>query len=508
MTTLYVNPTSTKWSTMTLGTAAGGPYTLGPGDVAAETIVDLNGASDPSLNGGSFDIDQTGGVTCAAIIDSTRTGLDIASITVHASKNIHGNVGNNTADGGLTGAKIMMWGGDASGAFALYGNFLSGLFEMSALTFVGGSMSVTFHGSIHGSIYWNTNDTVKWTGTIVQPANCYAAIISGVEYGFINIASLVLSNYGIVSMSTFAGHDMNPGTGGTRAVVTNMSANAQFAFASRPHDTESYTPIFNAWALPADQVIDGVNRYDGTGASSGAGTLGTYPTTAATQAADAAAITPATVLYGTTITFGASSVNGTYYAPANADVRHGTANGVSPGAGTAYIPAASNVRYGTSVDATTGTCHVPTAAQTLYGVSVDVSDTGTVTLPNTDGSTPDASLVKSTAHFGAGNATAGTLDTASIATEAASAQHTIDAEFLTTHADEIISADTFILSEFGIAGTAAAEGGGLTTEEHDVLMALPSVSAIVTAMSDMAGTGTGNTLAAAVNRLAQRYPQK
>jgi len=180
MTTLYVNPTSTKWSTMTLGTAAGGPYTLGPGDVAAETIVDLNGASDPSLNGGSFDIDQTGGVTCAAIIDSTRTGLDIASITVHASKNIHGNVGNNTADGGLTGAKIMMWGGDASGAFALYGNFLSGLFEMSALTFVGGSMSVTFHGSIHGSIYWNTNDTVKWTGTIVQPANCYAAIISGV----------------------------------------------------------------------------------------------------------------------------------------------------------------------------------------------------------------------------------------------------------------------------------------------------------------------------------------
>jgi hypothetical protein len=178
------------------------------------------------------------------------------------------------------------------------------------------------------------------------------------------------------------------------------------------------------------------------------------------QAADVAAVTPATVLYGTTINFGASSVNGTHHAPANADVRHGTANGVSPAAGTAYIPAASNVRYGTSVDATTGTCHVPTAAQTLYGVSVDVSDTGTVALPNTDGSTPDASLVKSTAHFGAGNATAGTLDTASIATEAASAQHTIDAEFLTTHANEIISADTFILSEFGIAGLAAGGGGG------------------------------------------------
>ena len=111
----------------------------------------------------------------------------------------------------------------------------------------------------------------------------------------------------------------------------------------------------------------------------------------------------------TTAHFGAGNATaGTYVPgtiPAAGDVRHGTAVGSSTG--TAYIPAAADVRYGTNVDATTGTCYVPTAAQTLYGINVDAT-TGTVTLPNTDGHTPDASQVLTTAHFGAGNATAGT----------------------------------------------------------------------------------------------------
>jgi hypothetical protein len=84
------------------------------------------------------------------------------------------------------------------------------------------------------------------------------------------------------------------------------------------------------------------------------------------------------------------------------------------------IPAASDVRYGVGVGSTTGTCHVPTAAQTLYGVNVDVSGTGTVTLPNTDGHTANAALVLNTAHFGAGNATAGTYSGSSGTIPAAS----------------------------------------------------------------------------------------
>jgi hypothetical protein len=81
--------------------------------------------------------------------------------------------------------------------------------------------------------------------------------------------------------------------------------------------------------------------------------------------------------------------------------------------GTATLPAAGVVNiaaaaFGVGGNGTTPTCHVPTAAQVLLGFAVGVSATGTVTLPNTDGSTPDAELVLSTAHYGPGNATAGT----------------------------------------------------------------------------------------------------
>jgi hypothetical protein len=74
------------------------------------------------------------------------------------------------------------------------------------------------------------------------------------------------------------------------------------------------------------------------------------------------------------------------------------------------IPAASVVSGvngdGASAPAE-GTCAVPTASQTLYNVPVGAT-VGNVTLPNTDGSTPDASLVLDTAHFGVSNGTAGT----------------------------------------------------------------------------------------------------
>lgn len=84
-----------------------------------------------------------------------------------------------------------------------------------------------------------------------------------------------------------------------------------------------------------------------------------------------------------------SLVQGTWVAAANADVRYGTANGEPP---------------------SEGTCGVPLASQVYLGITVD-DTVGNLTLPNTgDPFTPDASLVKNTAHFGANNATAGTLD--------------------------------------------------------------------------------------------------
>ena len=163
------------------------------------------------------------------------------------------------------------------------------------------------------------------------------------------------------------------------------------------------------------------------------------------------------------------------------------------------------------------------ASSVVYGADCGNGTTGTLTLPNTDGSTPDASLVKNTAHFGPDNATAGTLDvsaytlisgvaaaadvrngtprysgggngtcyvpsaanvvsgvavdatTGAYPTTAATqaAQHNTDAAFLETHKAEIVPADTAILAEFGVTGTAPSGGGsGLTTEEHNALMAI------------------------------------
>ena len=62
-----------------------------------------------------------------------------------------------------------------------------------------------------------------------------------------------------------------------------------------------------------------------------------------------------------------------------------------------------------------GTLTLPTNDQLLYGVSCGVggnSLSGDVTLPNTNGHTPNAALVLTTAHFGVSNGTAGTASAA------------------------------------------------------------------------------------------------
>jgi hypothetical protein len=81
----------------------------------------------------------------------------------------------------------------------------------------------------------------------------------------------------------------------------------------------------------------------------------------------------------------------------------------------AHVVAAGDVRYNVprwtvESGSTNGTCFVPLPAQVEWNVAVDVAGTGTYTPPNTDGHTADPSLVKNTAHFGAGNATPGQLN--------------------------------------------------------------------------------------------------
>jgi hypothetical protein len=66
----------------------------------------------------------------------------------------------------------------------------------------------------------------------------------------------------------------------------------------------------------------------------------------------------------------------------------------------------------------------------------------------------------------------GEYDLAAHDTSVASGQHDTDAAFLETNKIEITPTATAILAEFGVTGTAAAGGSGLTTDEHNALMAL------------------------------------
>jgi hypothetical protein len=124
----------------------------------------------------------------------------------------------------------------------------------------------------------------------------------------------------------------------------------------------------------------------------------------------------AKIFDGTYGTLAAASIlvaaGGSYVDPANADVKKDVAVGVSPRVGTydpmaaAVFPAEANVEL----------------AETAYGPT--------------------------------GVEYAGALDLAAAEAAAASEQHTTDAAFLETNKDEIIVADTDILGEFGVTGTA------------------------------------------------------
>lgn len=173
--------------------------------------------------------------------------------------------------------------------------------------------------------------------------------------------------------------------------------------------------------------------------------------------------------------------------PDEADVRSAVTYGHDPLTGTAVIPDPADVRFGEDVDATTGTCYVPTAAQTLYGVDVDAT-TGTVTLPNTDGSTPDASLVSATAHFGAANATSGTLDLTDLAEGNIKEGVTIGGILGTfTHTIDYIPIINVVDESFVLTGHDNYMGGDAGT------LTLPAVGKVDTTAGDYGVGGSGST---------------
>ncbi|MFA5753115.1 MAG: hypothetical protein WC910_08605 [Bacteroidales bacterium] len=214
------------------------------------------------------------------------------------------------------------------------------------------------------------------------------------------------------------------------------------------------SPAVGTFAVPAEADVKAGTEY-----GNAAEFTGSYPTTATTQAADAAILEAdkAFLLATKTITFGASSVigtlavanvleavtGGTYHAPDAAEVISTAVFGVSSGtAGTYDVTnvSAGNIKDGVSIGGVEGTYDPMAAAVFPAEANVEVAET---------------------AYGPTGAEYAGALDLAAAEAAAASAQHAADAAFLETNKDEIIPNGTDILGEFGVTGTAVVGGGPL-----------------------------------------------
>ncbi|MCK9569816.1 hypothetical protein M0R72_12805 [Candidatus Pacearchaeota archaeon] len=347
--TLYVNPASTLWSTAQLGTASEGPYTLDKDDVLTDDIIDLNGVVSP------FEFDAN--ITAGKIIDTPEGTF--CQIKIDNGVVVTSDYGDYSVSGAIFGVLVPAGYGTTS---RLVGDWDAGPTDVDNAAYVLETLETDpdtlvviehcggFNG-VENSTLIAGGMTVRLFGNVTQPAGWVAQYIwSNLGHGgTLSGSPWIVSNYGSISFTmTDSMSSTWPAPGSaTSPHIYNMSAAAQVCLSLTDYNTTN-KPWVHPFALPATQVLYGINRYDGTVASSGEGTL------------------------------------------------------------------------------------------------------GTVTLPNTDGSTPDASLVKSTANFGAGNATAGTLDMGLY--ELVTAGDTRVANQLTTDQGVVSAAKASIIANANILG--------------------------------------------------------
>lgn len=331
------------------------------------------------------------------------------------------------------------------------------------------------------AIYCNTG-TLNWVGTVSidSAKNCWIYKNGGTLNLGTSGTALILNITGSFMLLEFSGTTVQ-----TYGTIMRQVSTAQVA--GIPYNILAVTgPTIPAVGNTKKDVARG---YPGDSA-------GTYDPMAAAVWPNQNNVTTSEANYGPNGNDYHGQINMSLYTlisgvAAATDVRNGVARYSGGGNGSAYIPAAANVRFGTNVDATTGTCKVPTAAQTLYGVAVDVSDTGTVTLPNTDGHTANADLVLSSAHYGPGNATPGTYVVPVVGQVLAPANGGTAYGPSSGTSGTYIPANTqYVLStapDYGIAGT-----GGTKTAT------LPDGTYLLTTAPDYGINGTGGTKTATI----------
>jgi hypothetical protein len=294
--TLYVNPASTAWSTVAFGTAADGPYTLDKTDVLSDDIIDLNGLA-------IFTIDES--LTAAKIIDGTMPGY--SQLVLLDGVAVTADYGDYSVSESSYG--ILLGGTLANCTATLIGDWDAGRNDPDAgiliLDWEGWETAYNFilihTGGFNGVIDQTyrsvvepgaSGSTYRMTGVATQPAGWVGQWIWA-NTGHGSGQNWTMYNYGQLS---FTMRDGNASTWANKNLASachiyNMSADANVCLSLADYNTPNNRPVVHPFVLPANQVLDGINRYDGTEVSSGDGTLGTYPTTATTQAADAATLT-------------------------------------------------------------------------------------------------------------------------------------------------------------------------------------------------------------------------
>jgi hypothetical protein len=410
--TLTINGNCTYSGTYTtaaaFATATGNTLTINGSFTNSSSGYGLGGAAGTlALNGelissGTGDAMYLTGTVAWSISNPGGVGLNVS--------NGIGIYNNSTGTGSVTAASATISGG-------------SEIYRQAAASgTINISIGTTTHSGSTAVLLIGAGATINWTGDIVGTSTSTIFNNTGgatiVFNGSIS-RTIAAGNTGIdiyISAGTLTwigSHSIPAGSqcvvqaaGGTLNLGASGAGNAlslAVAGVFELHQTSGSATIVQTYATITQELA--------TAQVSGLGLASPLVVTGPSLPAIAAVLSPASggpanYGYAGSLLVGVATGGGGTV-PSAADVRYGVA--VGSGTGTAYIPAAGDTRYGVNVDATTGTCYVPTAAQTLYGINVDAT-TGTMTMPNTDGHTPNAALVSTAAHFGAGNATQGTLD--------------------------------------------------------------------------------------------------
>jgi hypothetical protein len=397
-----------------------GAQTTIPASGALTALNSLTSAPTPANSAGQLTLAMSG---------TTQYALNVTTIT-------GGSVGGGgfvRVTGSVSGAKLTITGTDliagSGGTFGIFSNSTGAIEVYGNVTAVGSGGGIwndntgalTVHGNVTAGsagagagIDNNSTATVTVIGIITGGSNDAAYGLLNNSNGALNITGDVVGGAGIFSIgvrtngngtSTMNGGNLINGTGGTawagKPPVWNITGHANYEQWPTVNLDGGGNAVVKFPVLLAQNLVKLstviYSGYLGTRkdcpVAQALTTSGYYGDYLASELVGTATLPSADNVISTAPPYGVGSATyGNYYVLGASDIRY-------------------NVPFGVG-GADTGLLQSPLPANVLYNVGYGANGeyTGNLYLPSTDGTggTVHASLVLSTAHFGVGNATAGT----------------------------------------------------------------------------------------------------